>query len=78
MHFPDKFEKREAGIYNKILDEFISIDPNDAEDPLIRAGIEHFIPFHYLWIPLALANLRKIVINILTHESNAIRLVALL
>ena len=47
VHFPDKFEKREAGIYNKILDEFVSIDPNDAEDPLIRAGIEHFIPFHF-------------------------------
>ena len=42
VHFPDKFEKREGGIYNKILDEFVSADPNDTEDPLIRAGLQRF------------------------------------
>ena len=36
--FPDKFEKRDGGIYNKILDETVSADCNDPIDPLIRAG----------------------------------------
>lgn len=37
--FPDKFEECDGGIYNKILDEIVSADPNDPEDPLIRAGM---------------------------------------
>ena len=40
-HFPDKFEHRENGIYNKILEEFVSSDEKDAEDPLIRAGTKN-------------------------------------
>ena len=36
--FPDKFEARENGIYNKMLDEFVSADASDPEDPLIRAA----------------------------------------
>ena len=36
--FPDKFERREGGVFNKVLQEFISGDKNEEEDPLIRAG----------------------------------------
>ena len=36
--FPDKFEARENGVYNKILDEFISSDADDSDDPLFKAG----------------------------------------
>ena len=36
--FPDKFERRQGGIFNKILKEFVSDASSDAEDPLIRAG----------------------------------------
>ena len=36
--FPNYYEAREGGIYNKILREFISSDPNDKMDPLIRCG----------------------------------------
>jgi hypothetical protein len=37
--FPDKFEAREGGIYNKMLLEFTSIsDGPGQEDPLMKAG----------------------------------------
>ena len=36
--FPDKFEARPGRIYNKVLKEFISADPNDEMDALIRCG----------------------------------------
>eukprot|EP00794_Sanderia_malayensis_P005828 gene5828-6525_t len=36
--FPDKFEKTDQGIYNKILEESISADPDNPIDPLIRLG----------------------------------------
>jgi len=36
--FSDKFESRDGGVYNKIVDEFVSSDPEDVTDPLIRAG----------------------------------------
>lgn len=45
-NFPDKFEKRDGGIYNMVLDQFVSADPKDAEDALIRAGMYYAIlPF---------------------------------
>ena len=45
QHFPDKFEKRDGGIYNKVLDEFVSADPSNPEDPLIRAGRKYHSTF---------------------------------
>ena len=37
--FPDKFESRQNGIYNKILQEYISSsDGPNEEDPLIKCG----------------------------------------
>lgn len=37
--FPDKFEAREGGIYNKMLQEFTSSsDGPGQEDPLMKAG----------------------------------------
>lgn len=36
--FPNYYEARKGGIYNKILKEFISSSPNDDMDPLIRCG----------------------------------------
>jgi len=37
--FPDKFERREGGIYNKMLEEFVSDSTSkDVDDPLLRAA----------------------------------------
>ena len=37
--FPDKFEAREGGIYNKMLGEFISSSNGPGEeDPLFKCG----------------------------------------
>lgn len=36
--FPDKFERQEQGIYNKMLDEFVSLHPQENDDPLMKAS----------------------------------------
>lgn len=36
--FPDKFESRENGVYNKMLQEFVPSGADASEDPLMRAG----------------------------------------
>ena len=37
--FPDKFEAREEGVYNKMLQEFVSSsDKAGEDDPLVRCG----------------------------------------
>ena len=36
--YPDKFEAREKGVYNKMLDEFVSSHPDESDDPLLKAS----------------------------------------
>lgn len=36
--YPDKFEARENGLYNKMLDEFVSTSEDDSDDPLVKAS----------------------------------------
>ncbi|XP_028392227.1 uncharacterized protein LOC114516841 [Dendronephthya gigantea] len=36
--FPDKFEAREQGVYNKMLDEFVSSNADENDDPLFKAS----------------------------------------
>ena len=36
--YPDKFEAREEGVYNKMLDEFVSSKPDASDDPLFKAA----------------------------------------
>jgi hypothetical protein len=36
--YPDKFEAREKGVYNKMLDEFVSSNPDESDDPLLKAS----------------------------------------